>query len=64
MSADDKNSALIIMKSRFSTGKFVYPLMLGAFILTFTHLDDWVSRKFSINFRKIIALDFLFYPSF
>uniref|UniRef100_A0A915NXX9 Major facilitator superfamily (MFS) profile domain-containing protein n=1 Tax=Meloidogyne floridensis TaxID=298350 RepID=A0A915NXX9_9BILA len=47
MSADDKNSALIIMKSRFSTGKFVYPLMLGAFILTFTHLDDWLWISYS-----------------
>ncbi|KAL7077083.1 hypothetical protein ACQ4LE_004016 [Meloidogyne hapla] len=41
------NNVFAIMKSRFSTGKFIYPLMLGAFVLTFTHLDDWLWISYS-----------------
>ena len=31
---------------RFKSGKFVRPLLLGMFVLTLIHLDDWVCLLF------------------
>uniref|UniRef100_A0A914HZ91 Major facilitator superfamily (MFS) profile domain-containing protein n=1 Tax=Globodera rostochiensis TaxID=31243 RepID=A0A914HZ91_GLORO len=35
------------LRCRFGTGKFVRPLIIGAFVLTLAHLDDWLWISYS-----------------
>ncbi|CAD5213453.1 unnamed protein product [Bursaphelenchus okinawaensis] len=54
---DNCNSKLWpMMCQRFSSGNFVRPFMLGAFILTFVHLDDWLWISYSTQVFENIGL--------
>ncbi|CAD5219523.1 unnamed protein product [Bursaphelenchus xylophilus] len=46
-----------MIKQRFSSGNFVRPFLLGAFILTFVHLDDWLWISYSTQVFENIGLN-------
>ncbi|VDM75240.1 unnamed protein product, partial [Strongylus vulgaris] len=46
---DDNESTLEFARKRFRNGQFVRPLLLGLFVQSFVHLDDWLWISYSTH---------------